>query len=451
MSNTKKEIHEKLLEGIGVVLASGNGTDIEDYLSGLHSADIADILEAIPLEERNRVFANVSYELKGEVLVEVSEGVREHLVETLDNKALVAAAKSLDTDDIADLIPNLPDSVIAEMLFAMDKQDRQRLDSVLPYPEDTAGGLMNIDTITVRANITLEVVLRYLRRSGNLPEDTNKLFVVNRDDSLVGTLLLSSILTADPASRVSDLMDKDPVKFEAMESAKEVAAAFERYDLLSAAVIDKDNKLLGRITVDDVVDVIIEEADHSVMAPAGLSEDEDLFAPIRKSTRGRAVWLGVNLITAIIASWVIGQFEDTMKTMIALAVLMPIVASMGGNAGTQTLTLVIRGMALGTITSTNARLVLMRELMISVLNSMIWALVVAIVAIIWYQNLRLGGVIAMAMSINLMFAALFGVSIPIVVRKMGIDPALASGVMLTTVTDVVGFLSFLGLAAVFLT
>lgn len=446
-STEKKSDEREVLQS---ALKTERDVDLRLALADLHPADIADVLESIPLDQRQRVFAQIDSALIGEVLIEVSEGVRHNLLKNLDSQSLIAAAKTLDTDDVADLIPDLPDEIIAEMLFAMDKQDRLRLDSVLSYAEDTAGGLMNVDTITVRNNITLEVVHRYLRRRGELPENTNKLFVVDRDDSLLGTILIGDLLVNDPESRVSELMDAEPISFEGLTPAREVAAAFERYNLISAPVVDDKGKLIGRITVDDVVDVILEEAEHSVLAPAGLREDEDLFAPVRSSIRGRAVWLGVNLLTAVMASWVIGLFEDTIRSVIALAVLMPIVASMGGNAGTQTLTVVIRGLALGVITNSNARRVLIKELLISVMNSMIWAVAVAIIAIVWYRMPSLGLVIALAMSVNLLVAALAGVSIPIVVRKMGIDPALASGVMLTTITDVVGFFVFLGLASLIL-
>jgi magnesium transporter len=386
----------------------------------------------------------------GEVLLELPEAVRGDLVKLMEGPALVAAAHTLDTDDIADLIPNLSDEVIAEILFALDKQDRQRLDAVLSYPEDTAGGLMNVDAITVRENITLEVVLRYLRRRAELPEHTNQLFVVDRSDRVIGILSVAKLLTSDAWTRVSQVMVREVVKFTALTPDKDVAAAFESYNLVSAPVVDENSRLLGRITVDDVVDVIREQADRQVMAPAGLSEDQDIFAPVARSSRRRGIWLGVNLITAFIASWVIGLFEQTIQQVVALAVLMPIVASMGGNAGTQTLTLVVRGLAVGTISESNARRLLTRELMIGAVNGLVWALVVAAVAVWWYANLVIGAVIAAAMIINLGFAALSGVGIPFLVRRFGVDPALASGVILTTVTDVVGFFAFLGLASLFL-
>lgn len=431
-------------------LDSDSNAAIRDVVEELHPADIGDLLESLPPENRYRVLAEIPRFLIGETLMELADSIRVDLVSEMAQADLVAAAQTLDTDDIADLIPDLPDEVIAQILSAQDQQDRERLDAVLSFPEDTAGGLMNVDTVTVRENLSLEVVLRYLRGRGELPDDTNKLFVVDREDHLIGNLYISKLLTTDSKQRVGAVMDREPVKFDALTTDNEVAAAFERYNLISAPVVDSENRLLGRITVDDVVDVIREEADHSVMAPAGLSEGEDIFAPVARSSRKRALWLGVNLVTAVVASMVIGFFEDTIQKVVALAVLMPIVASMGGNAGTQTVVLVVRGLALGTITRGNVRQVLVKEMLVSVVNSLLWALVVALVAVAWYRQPMLGLVIALAMMINLMVAALSGVIIPILFRRVGIDPALASGVMLTAITDVVGFLSFLGLAAMLL-
>ncbi len=450
MTTSKSQEQTDYLAEILAALESEDSLKVQDILADLHPADIAGVLEGIPPEQRHSVWRQVDPETMGEVLVEVPEAVRSDLLEDMDHSALVTAVQGLETDDIADLLPELSAEVTAEILFFMDKQGRQRLDAVLSFPEDTAGGLMNVDAVTVRENITLQVVLRYLRLRGELPEYMNELYVVDRTHRLTGTLQLAKILTSDPKLLVRDVMDENTNKLTALMPDREVAAAFERYNLINAPVVDEDERLLGRITVDDVVDVIREEADHSVMAPAGLSEEVDIFAPVVRSARDRAVWLGVNLITAVIASWVIGLFEDTIKKVIALAVLMPIVASMGGNAGTQTVTLVVRGLAVGTITDANARRLLVRELMVGVLNSMLWALIVALVAVAWFHNLALGLIIAIAMMINLVFAALAGVVIPVAVRRLGIDPALASGVALTTVTDVVGFLAFLGLATLFL-
>lgn len=433
-----------------VALDADSNDGIRKVVEELHPADIGDLLESLPPDRRYRVLAEIPRFLIGETLMELPDSIRADLVSEMDQADLVAAAQTLDTDDIADLIPDLPDEVIAQILSALDQQDRERLDAVLSFPEDTAGGIMNVDTVTVRENLSLEVVLRYLRGRGELPDHTNKLFVVDRKDHLIGNLNISKLLTTDSRQRVGAVMDREPVKFDALITDNEVAAAFERYNLISAPVVDSQNRLLGRITVDDVVDVIREEAEHSVMAPAGLSEGEDIFAPVARSSRKRALWLGVNLITAVAASIVIGFFEDAIQKIVALAVLMPIVASMGGNAGTQTVVLVVRGLALGTITHGNTRRLLLKEMLVSVFNSLLWALVIAIVAIAWYRDPVLGLVIALAMMINLMVAALFGVIIPIMFRRVGIDPALASGVMLTAITDVVGFFSFLGLATLLL-
>jgi magnesium transporter len=450
MAKARKPKKPDHLKRVLAALEAGDTAQVRGILAELHPADIARILEGLPPEPRTTVWAQVDAQHMGEVLLELPEAVRGDLVKLMEGPALVAAAHTLDTDDIADLIPNLSDEVIAEILFALDKQDRQRLDAVLSYPEDTAGGLMNVDAITVRENITLEVVLRYLRRRAELPEHTNQLFVVDRSDRVIGILSVAKLLTSDAWTRVSQVMVREVVKFTALTPDKDVAAAFESYNLVSAPVVDENSRLLGRITVDDVVDVIREQADRQVMAPAGLSEDQDIFAPVARSSRRRGIWLGVNLITAFIASWVIGLFEQTIQQVVALAVLMPIVASMGGNAGTQTLTLVVRGLAVGTISESNARRLLTRELMIGAVNGLVWALVVAAVAVWWYANLVIGAVIAAAMIINLGFAALSGVGIPFLVRRFGVDPALASGVILTTVTDVVGFFAFLGLASLFL-
>ena len=444
----------KITEGFTDLLQALDDNDADALshgLANLHPADIGDFIESISPERRLIVWQVLMPEAMGEVLLELPVSIRADLLAGMETSHLVDAVRDLDTDDIADLIPELPDEVIAEILFALDKQDRQRLNTVLLYAEDTAGGLMNLDAVTVRENITLEVVLRYLRRRGELPEHTNSLFVVDRNDKLVGTLLLRVLLTSDPEKHVSDVMNREPISFSATTPDNEVATAFEKYNLITAAVLGENGKLLGRITVDDVVDVIREEAYHSVMVPAGLREDEDIFAPVVRSSKNRAMWLGVNLVTAILASIVIGFFQSTIQKIVALAVLMPIVASMGGNAGTQTLVLVVRGIALGTVTRQNARQVLVRELAVSLLNSFLWALVIAVVATVWYHEPRLGMIIGASMAINLVAAALSGVLIPLAVKKLGVDPALASGVVLTTVTDVVGFFSFLALATAFLT
>lgn len=438
------------LEQVLAALESESPERLVEVVDSLHPADIADVLEALPPSQRSQVWPLVHHESMGEVLAEVATGVRPSLLEPLDEAVLVQAISRLDMDDIADLIPDLPEEVVSRLLFVLDKQGRAQLDAVLAYPEDTAGGLMDVDVLTVREDITLGVAQRYLRKLGSIPADTNKLFVVDRKGHLTGVLYLSTLLTDDPGIRVGEVMKTDVVKFNVLSPDTDVAAAFERYNLITAPVVDENNQLVGRITIDDVVDVIRDEAGHSVMAAAGLRDEEDIFAPVGRSARNRSVWLGVNLLTAILASWVIGLFEGTIQQLVALAVLMPIVASMGGNAGIQTVTLVVRGIALGVVTDTTARRVLVRELMVGVLNSVIWALVIGVITVFWFDNVMLGVVIGLAMVINLIIAALAGVVIPIAVRMMGIDPVLASGVALTTVTDVVGFLTFLGLAALML-
>jgi magnesium transporter len=450
MAKARKPKKPDYLKQVLAALEAGDTAAARAVLSGLHPADISHVLEGLTPELRATVWGQVDIQRMGEVLLELPEEVRIDLVKQMDGQALVAAARVLDTDDIADLIPDLSDEVIAEILFALDLQDRQRLNAVLSYPKDTAGGLMNVDAVTVRENITLEVVLRYLRRRGELPEHTNQLFVVDRSDRVVGALPVSRLLITETRVRVSQVMERDIVKFTVLTPDKEIAEAFERYNLVSAPVVDENNRLLGRITIDDVVDVIRDLADRQVMAPAGLSEDEDIFAPVVRTSRKRAIWLGVNLVTAFIAASVVGLFEQTIAQVAILAVMMPIVAGMGGNAGTQTLTSVIRALALGIVSEANARRVLIKELMVGAFNGLVFALTVGLATILWHQNYLVALAITLAMVINLVMAALAGVTIPILVRKIGVDPAVASGVILTTITDVVGFFSFLGLATIFL-
>jgi magnesium transporter len=363
---------------------------------------------------------------------------------------LVEATEGLDTDDLADLLQDLPGAVIHELLHSMDKQNRQRLEAVMSYPEDTAGGLMNPDMVTVRANVSLDVVLRYLRLRGEIPDLTDSLMVVNRFDRYQGVLPLTTLLTSDPDSSVAEVMDRSVDGIPASMADVDVARLFQDRDLVSAAVVDDDNRLLGRITIDDVVDVIREEADHSLMSMAGLDEEDDIFAPVVLSARRRAVWLGINLATAFLASWVIGLFESTLEKVVALAVLMPIVASMGGIAGSQTLTIMIRGLALGQVGSGNARSLMYKEIMVSIMNGLIWSLVVALIAVAWFQNVGIGVIIACALIINLICAAVAGFALPLVLKRVGIDPALAGSVLLTTITDVVGFMAFLGLGTLYL-
>lgn len=438
------------LHALTDALEAGTLQAVRAMLHELNPAEIAGLLESLPQDERKVVWGLVDPDLEGEVLAHVNDQVRASLIEEMDDQALVAAARRLETDDLADIIHDLPNAVIEQVLRSMDKQDRRRLEAVLSYPEDSAGGLMNTDTLTVRPHVTLDVVLRYLRMRGKVPELTDALFVVTRDDRYVGALPLTTILTQDPDLTVAEVMDRELEPIPADMPAPSVAKRFEDRDLVSAPVVDAEGRLLGRITIDDVVDVIREESEHSLMSLTGLSEEEDTFAPVLPAARRRAVWLGVNLATAFLASWVVGLFQDTLEKVVALAVLMPIVASMGGIAGSQTLTLVVRSIALGQLGTANVRWLIAKELAVALLNGLLWAVVVGTVAVAWFQDLRLGVVIGAAMVLNLEVAALAGVLIPIIEKRLGVDPALAGSVVLTTCTDVMGFLSFLGLATLFL-
>ena len=419
---------------------------VAEQFANAHPADIADALERLTPAQRPTAWLHIPVDVKGEVLAELTDGVFRDLALELDNKELVNAIKVLDIDEIADLIPDLPESVLADVLFAVDTETRANLGEVLSYPEDSAGGLMDLDFITVRDNIALDVVLHFLRLKTELPEHTDSVYLVDRQNRLTGILPLDRLITQSGNQPALDHIVDGPVVFQCLDHEEQVAKAFADYDLISAPVVDEDQTLIGRITIDDVVDVIREHAEHDIMAAAGLREDEDIFAPVTKTTGNRTIWLAVNLITALLGSWVIGQFEGSIQKLVALAVLMPIVASMGGNAGTQTLTVVIRGMSLGTISRGNMINVLKKESMVGVLNGLLWASVIALIAAVWYQDIELGAVIALAMIANLVMGAIAGVCIPLFLDKMNIDPALAGGVALTTVTDVVGYFSVLGLA-----
>lgn len=442
---------EDQIEHIITVLNDAGVDKVEGDLKKLHPADIAQLLESIPPESRSEIWPYIDNVRRGETLIELSEGVRQGLMSEMDRHALAAAVHHLDTDEIADLIPELPDDAIAEVLYIADREKRQQLREVLSYKEDTAGGLMDIDAVAIRPRVTVAVARRYLRMLSELPEYTDKLFVVDRNNKLIGALLLSDLVTADDSTRIHEIAKTRIRFFSVDEQKQEVAQAFARYNLVSAPVVDEEQHLLGRITVDDIVDVIQDEADRRIMAPAGLDEEEDIFAPVMRTSRSRALWLGVNLITAFIAATVIGRFQETISGLVALAVLMPIVASMGGNAGIQSLTVVIRGISNGTITDNNARKVFIKELLVGSVNGIIWAVVVTLVTMLWFNNLQLAIIIGIAMIITMASSALFGALLPSMLRRVGIDPTLAGGVALTTVADVVGFLSFLGLAAIFLT
>lgn len=438
------------LDTLADALQSGRFVRMRRLLASLHPAETAHLLESLPPPERKVCWPIINPELRGEVLSYIGEDVRTSLMVDMDTADLLSATEDLDTDDVVDLLQDLPDHVMQEVLRAMDSQRRRRIEVILGFEEDTAGGLMNTDVVTVRSDITLEVVLRYLRMLGDLPENTDSLYVVDHNDKYLGTLRLSQVVSRSRSMTVREVMSHQVEAIPANMSDEDVAHRFEKHDLISAPVVDKDNHLLGRITIDDVVDVIRDVAEHSLLSMAGLGEDEDTFAPVKKSVHRRSVWLGINLITAFLASWVIGLFDTTIEKVVALAVLMPIVASMGGIAGSQTLTLVIRSMALGQLNDKNKRWLLRKEIAVGALNGMIWAVAIAVVTYLWFQEISLALLIGLAIIINLLAASMAGVTIPLALKKAGIDPALSGSVLLTTITDVVGFMAFLGFATLFI-
>lgn len=444
--NTKVQtrIHELLK-----ALESGTFIEARQMLNSLPYSEISHLLESQPPTMRNLLWTLVGEELQADVLNNLSEETRHDFLNTLDAETLATLLDDMETDDLADILQQLPRTIAKQLLHSMDEQDRHRVERVLNYPDDTAGGLMNTDTITIRPDISLDVVLRYLRRLKELPDATDNLWVVSRNDTFIGALALSKLLTSDPSMTVREAMDTDFKAIFAELSDTDVAMRFERQDLVSAPVVDSEGRLLGRITIDDVVDVIREEADHSMLSMAGLDEDESTFAPIFRTSRRRSIWLGVYFATALIASFVIQQFSATISEIIALAVLMPIVASMGGTAGNQTLAIVIRGLALGQIGQANAKSLVSRELRIGALNSLLWASVIGTVSYLWFGDIRIAYVISIAMSINLLVAALAGSSLPLILKRLGVDPALSGSVLLIATTDVVGYFVFLGLASLF--
>lgn len=428
---------------------SGSLYQVRQMIKTLPTAGIAHLLESSPPRTRGVLWQLIDKDAEGEVIQYLNEDLQNDILSELNAEQLVELTEGLADDDLADILQQLPQQVASEVLQAMDHQDRHRVESILSYAEDTAGGLMNTDTITVRRDHTVELVLRYLRRHESLPEMTDNILVVDRKDELQGILPLRALLVSDPNTTVSEIMRDDIHPIPVDMEATQVAQLFEQHDWVSAPVIDADNKLVGRITIDDVVDVIRDSTEHSLMSMAGLDEEDDTFAPVVKTARRRAVWLGVNLMTAVFASLVIYLFQDTLDQVVYLAVLMPIVANMGGVAGTQTLTLVIRSLALGHISPSNSRWLLVRELGVACLNGLLWAFVISVAAYFWYGDLILSYIIAAAMLINLITAALAGTYLPLFLKKINIDPALAGSVALTTVTDSVGFFAFLGLAQTF--
>ncbi|BBL71864.1 magnesium transporter [Methylogaea oryzae] len=423
---------------------------LKHKLDQLHSADIAYILEALPLEQRLLVWNLVKSELDGQILLDVSDAVRETLISDMDRHELLSATEQLDTDEIADLAPVLPEEVMQELLESLNHQNRARLESVLGHEEDTVASLMDFGMVTIREDITLGVVLRYLRRRGELPEHTDKLFVVDKQNLLRGVLPLQRLLVNSPDAPVADIMSRDVVSFQLDADAEDAARAFERYDLLSAPVVDRENRLQGRIGVDAILDHIREKSKEDMLAQAGLLEEEDLFSSVWKSAKNRWFWLAVNLVTAFLSTRVIGLFENTIAHIVALASLMPIVAGIGGNTGTQTSTLIVRSLALDLITPANAGRLIAKELSIGFLNGAVWGTVIGLFAWGLYGDERLALVMASAMMLNLLLAAMVGLAVPLMRHKLHLDPAMGTSVLLTAITDGMGFFIFLGLATVFL-
>ncbi len=450
MEKLEQSQSEQHRDRITDLLESGRLYPVRRMLNALHPGEIAHLLESMPPTERKLIWSLIDQDMGGEVLVELGDEVQAGLIGDMQAHELAAATEGMEIDDLADLIQNLPEKLTNEILRLMSYQDRQRLETVLAYEEDTAGGLMNTNTATVRADVTLDVVLRYLQQRGELPLHTDSLIVVNRNEDYQGVLPLERLVTTASDKTVAEVMSLDVSAIPDDMPATEVAKIFEHRDLVSAPVVDATGRLVGRITVDDIVDIIREEAERNLLSHAGLNEEDDMFSSVLHSAHRRALWLGINLLTAFLAAWVIGRFQATLEQVVALAVLMPIVASMGGVAGTQTLTLVIRGLALDQVSHKNARWLLFKEMSVGFINGLLWAAIVAIISILWFKSIQIGGIIAAAMVINLICAAAAGVVVPLILRNLSIDPVLAGGVVLTTITDVVGFLTFLGLATVVL-
>jgi len=446
----QKNIHQKLHQ-VKEALDSGMFVYVRKLFQELSAYDLALILESSTAKSRPVLWQLIDAENHGEVLEELNEEVRKGILQSMQPEKLAAVAEGMDVDDLAEVLRTLPDSIYRQVLNSMDSQDRSRVETALSYEEDTAGGIMNTDTITIRPEVSVDVVLRYLRLKGQLPEATDSFYVVDRNNHFIGAVSLAAIVTAKPEIIISSLIDAEVEAVPAEMSEQEVAQLFERHDWFSAPVVDENSHLLGRITIDDVIDAIREDAEHSMMSMAGLDDEADTFAPVIQSTKQRSLWLGVNLITALLAVAVTSMFEGIFQQLAILAVLNSLVPSMGGVAGNQTLTLVIRGMALGHVGKSNAKALLNKEIAIGFLNGIIWAILIASVVAIWKQDLMLGGVIAFAMLMNMTAAGLAGVAIPLMLKRLNIDPALAGSVIITTVTDVVGIFAFLGTATLFLT
>jgi magnesium transporter len=446
-------VHEQQMprhELVESLVHKQNLAELQRRLDKLHPADVAYILEALPLEERLVIWDLVKAERDGEILLEVSDAVRETLIENMDAHELVAAAEQLDTDEIADLVPDLPPDVVDDVLHSLSIEEREQLRAAMSYPEDAVGALMDFDMVSVRDDVSLEVVLRYLRRMDELPDHTDQVFVVDRDDVIKGVLPINRMIVTDPDVLVGSVMNTEFITLSPDDKAQQAAQSFERYNLVSAPVVDHANRLVGRVTVDVVVDFIRQRNEAEQLSHAGLLEEEDIFASVWKSAKNRWLWLAVNLGTAFFASRVIGAFEGTIERLVALATLMPIVAGIAGNSGNQTTTLIIRSLALGQVTPENARRLIGKEVAISVLNGLVWGGVAGMFAYMLYRSVPLGLVMMSAMLLNLLVGASVGMLVPLLMQRMGRDPAIGSSVLLTFTTDSMGFFIFLGLATVFL-
>lgn len=445
--HTQQMPRQELVEAL---VHKQNLAELQNLLDKLHPADVAHILEAMPLEERLMIWELVKAERDGEILLEVSDAVRETLIATMDSDEMLAATGQLDADEIADLAPDLPRYVIDDVFQSLPMEEREQLRAAMSYPEDAVGALMDFDVVTIREGVKLEVVLRYLRRLDELPDHTDQLFVVDRDEHLKGVLPVNRLLVSDPDARVGSVMTTEMVKLHPDDNAHQAAQAFERYDLVSASVVNTQDKLVGRVTVNAVMDFIREQSESEALNLAGLREEEDLFAPVWKSLKNRWTWLAINLVTAFIASRVIGIFEDSIEKLVALAALMPIIAGIGGNSGNQTITMIVRALALGQLNPGNARKLFAKEIGVSAVNGLVWGSVVGLFAFFIYRSVPLSLVMTLAMMLNLLLAALLGVLIPLTLHRLGRDPAAGSSVMITAVTDSGGFFIFLGLATIFL-
>jgi magnesium transporter len=447
LTHRQEGLHRDLVENL---VHRQNLAELQRKLDELHSADVAHILEALPLADRLTVWQLVKVERDGDILLEVSDAVRESLIADMDDHEILAAAKEMDADELADLAPDLPRDVVLELMESLDAQQRERVRSALSYEDDQVGALMDFEMVTIREDVSLEVVLRYLRRLKELPGHTDKLFVVDYDGVLKGVLPIKRLLVNDPDKQVGEVMASDPVSFQPGEDAHDAAQAFERYDLISAPVVDGEGRLIGRLTIDEMVDLIREESESEVLNMAGLREEEDIFASVWKSVGNRWAWLAINLITAFIASRVIGLFEGSIEKLVALAALMPIVAGIGGNSGNQTITMIVRALALDQVSTGNTSRLMRKELGVALINGVLWGGVIGVVAYLLYGSWSLGLVMTGAMTLNLLLAALMGVLIPMTLMRMGRDPAMGASVMITAMTDSGGFFIFLGLATLFL-